>query len=55
MGRRGECSCPGDESRETMENIYCWRMKTRSGNGGEWKADETGMRGGMARSNFRIE
>lgn len=20
-----------------MENIYCWRMKTRSGNGGEQK------------------
>lgn len=37
VGRRGECSCPGDESRETVENIYCWRMKTRSGNGGEQK------------------
>lgn len=26
-----------NESRETVKNIYCWRMKTRSGKWGEQK------------------
>lgn len=54
MGRRGKYSRPGDESMETVGNVYCWRMKTRSGKGGV-RADETEVRDGMARSNFRIE